>query len=294
MVFAASEHNYVAPFYVQVMFRDSDGYPMGTSTDPDNIVANTTTSALVVDGIIDYTAAVIDNPVVTDFGSQKVASKTYLPAVAYGTPTIKFSRMNETFWAYTKTALVDVTTNTTRSSRGDNVSQTRFPPFMVALAIRVTNADTGMPQWDNICYLNARIRNTVSPGASAVMSSVVNPNPLQFGLELALATRDITGMLLSAMNLDVENDLDAVIRHRSDNPLAYTTWIANGAATTFTLGKLPVSAGATGAAQNFITKNGAVTAVTSVSITTGAVVVAAAGTTGDIWCVAYETQKLGA
>jgi hypothetical protein len=293
MAFSASKYNYIAAFYAQIMFRDSNGYPMGTETDPDNVSADTTTSAYVINGLMDIVPAVPDYPVVTNFGSQQVIAQTRLPATTYGVPTMQFSQMDETFWGYIKSASVDVTTNTTRSMRGDNLGQTVFPAFMLSFAIQVTNSESGEQEWDNIAYLNADVVNTASPGAAQVTGSVTNPNPLQFALDLSLSTRDITGMLLSATNMALANDRDAVIRQRTANPLGYTTYVADGETTTFTLGFLPYSDDATGSAQNNITKNGTQTAVTSVSTETGLVTLAAAGDSGDIWVVSYETQKLG-
>jgi hypothetical protein len=68
-----------------------------------------------------------------------------------------------------------------------------------------------------------------------------------------------------------------------------TTYKAAASATAIQLPYLPVYAGATGAAQNIITKNGATFAVTSVSTTTGGIVIPSA-VAADIYVVVYQTN----
>ena len=285
-----SKYNNIAAVYLQIAFRDRNGYPMGQETDPDNVVAGTTTAAYLVDGLVDLVPASPTFPVVTNQGGQKIISKTYLPATDYGTPTFTLSQRDETLDAYIKKFSVDTTYNTTRVLRGGNVSQLQFPDFVVIFSIKITESATGAELWDNYIYPNAKIINTADAGAAQITGDVTNPNPLTYALQLALASRNADGTLLSAQNMALNNNQDAVLYQRATNPLGLTTYVDDNATGTFILGYRPVNTDATGSAQNNITVNGVQTAVTSVSVTTGVVTQTAPEASGAIVVATTETN----
>lgn len=78
----------------------------------------------------------------------------------------------------------------------------------------------------------------------------------------------------------------------TDKPLAMTTFIADGSATTYTLAYLPAKSTVTGGNTdaNWITKAGAATAPSSISTSTGVVTIASAGTTGDYHNAIYGVK----
>lgn len=290
MALTAAKFNNVYVGYCQVMTRNGSGYPTGVQTDPDNMVVNTTSSALLLDSIIEMTPGNKTNPVVTNQGGQEIRSKTILPAQDFGTPTFSLSERNETLDALLTNSANDSTYNARRMIRGANMNQKTFLPFMVMFSILGTDSTTMASWWDNYCYLNCRIRRTGEGGAGQITGDATNPNPFAYALDLSLGTRDITGTLLSALTVSVDENIDAVSYQRTSYPLGVTTYLANGAATTFTLGYRPLNSDATGAANNNHTLNGTQATVTSASTTTGVVTLTGAGSSSDMHIMTYETE----
>ena len=92
----------------------------------------------------------------------------------------------------------------------------------------------------------------------------------------------------------VTDNKDVAVAIRAAHPICITTYVDDNSTGSFTLGYLPSTSDETGGATNSITSNGTETAVTSVSTSTGVVTQVAAGTAGDIWVVAYETEYASA
>jgi hypothetical protein len=93
--------------------------------------------------------------------------------------------------------------------------------------------------------------------------------------------------LISASNLNLTDDKTDVIKIRSDNPLTITTHVADNAETQFILGYRPTTSDVA-QASNAFSKDGVDFTPTSVSTTTGAVVIPSA-TAAEIYIALYET-----
>lgn len=289
MAQAATEFNNIAAFYLQIAFRNSAGYPVG-QTISGTMSNGATSSAYLVDGLIDLTPGVATNPRVTNQGGQKVISQTPLPANDYGSPTFQLSQRDEQLEAYLSDSLLDVSYNSEWMMRGANVTQEDFPNFTVIFSVQGTDSTTMAQWWDNYLFYNCRIVKTVEAGAGQVTGDVVNPNPFQYSLQLSLSTRHTTGTLLSAMTMGLNNNQDAYGHIRADNPLGLTTYKDDNTTGTFTLGYRPVSAEVTGSAQNNVTEAGTQVASTSISATTGVVVQDGAPAAATMTVVLYETN----
>ncbi len=292
MAQSATEFANIAPHYCQIAFRDSTGYPMGQETDPDNIAVNTTTSAYLVDGLIDLVPGVKTTPRVTNRGGQKIISQTPLPASDYGVPTFQLSQRDEQLEAYLSSSTLDTAYNAQWMLRGQNVTQEDYPNFVVLFGLQGTDSTTLAQWWDNYIFYNCRVLKTTEAGAGLVTGDVENPNPLQYALQLSVASRHVSGTLFSAatMGLALNHNQDAAGYIRSDNPLGLTTFIGNNSATTFILGYRPVNDDASGSAQNNITIDGTQTAFVSVSTTTGVVTKTVAITSAAKAIALYETN----
>lgn len=291
MAFAASKHNNIAPFYLQVAKRDSNGYPVGVAANPDSPTNDTVYGAYVVDGLMDLTPGVPTNPVVTNLGGQKIISRTRMPAQDYGAPSFQLSQRDETFEALVTKSAVDVATNTTRAIRGMNLAQRVWDQFVVMFSILVTNSETGLPQWDHYYYLNAEIAKTADAPATQVTGDATNPNPLAYQLDLSLSLRDITGELISGLATAVQDNTDAGGYFRTNNPVHLVTYVADGTETDFDLPYLPLSSTVTvNASSNHMTINGTVTAAASANTSTGNVGLSGAGSAADKVVLTYETN----
>lgn len=288
MAKSATRRHHIEPDIMQIAFRDSNGYPIGQETDPDNVASNTTTHAYRVDGMIDFAFATTTRPLVTNRASRTLHSQVQATATAYGNPTVNTSHVDEQLEAYRAKTTVDTTTNTAAAISVSNAPQKVFPQFMVMLSQSIFNENTGQSEFLHRAVLNTQIQNTVEAGAVAVTGDVTNPNPTTYVLSTSLAMRDISGYLLSGLSLGITEDIKT--EWRTDNPLGLTTFVGDGIATTTTLGYRPISTDATGAAENNITKNGALLAVTSVNTTTGLVTFSAAPGDGDIVVILYQTN----
>jgi hypothetical protein len=242
----------------------------------------------VVQGLIDLVPGVPVNPVITNFGGQEIISRTNLPATDYGTPTFQLSQRDETLEAFLSKTAIDVATNTTRAIMSRNAAQGDWPQFIVMFSIRVTNSESGLSQWSHYAFLNTEIKKTNDAGGSAQTGDAVNPNPLAYSLTTSLSLRDVTGELLSGLaTLITKDDMTFI---RTNNPLHITTYIKNGSATSFTLPYKPLSSVVTvNASPNHMTINGTITAAGAVDVSTGVVTIAA-GTTGEVTVMTYETN----
>lgn len=289
MALTAGRHDIVKGAVLQIMFRDSNGYPQGQDTSPDVKSTPQTDNAYVVPGLVDFTEGNTVYPAVTNLAAGGIRNTTPVAASDYGTPTFTLSEEDETLNAYLTDSTVDVATNTAGSWRGENVSRTTFPTLMVAMTAQVT-LENSTEYYDTWIYPSCTITRSAGAGAGQVTGDVINPNPLTYQLKLALSTRDITGFLFSATGMALEGNKGARIKHRTLKRVGYTTWTADGIATTFVLGYRPTSTDETGAVENNITNDGVLQAVTSVALATGLVTVLAAGDDGDIFCVEYHTD----
>lgn len=271
---------------IQLAMRTTSGYPMGTVADPDSTANGTTTSAHVISGLRTLTHPEKTVARAFDKGDNKVYGQMYLGVDDYGEGAFEVGATDEVADAMIKKTAVDVTTATDMAITADNASEVDPPPMFIIATTRKQLRD-GSFWYDNQIYQNALIRKPRPANIS--QQGGESPNPLTYNFVPSLSPRMITGHLFSASDLEVLEDEDTFITIRSKYPLAVTTYKALAAATTFTLPFLPVYAGATGAAQNIITKLGITAAATSVSITTGAVVIPSA-TAADIWVVVYQTN----
>lgn len=289
MALTAGKHNVIRAGVLQIMFRDSNGYPQGQDTTPDAKSSPQTDNAYVVEGLVDFNEGNTVYSSVTNLAAEGIRNNTPVAASDYGTPTFTLSEEDETLNSFINASTIDVATNTAGSWRGENVTRTTFPTFMVVMSAQVT-LESSTEYWDHWIFPSCTIIRSAGTGAGQVTGDVTNPNPFAYELKLALATRDVTGYLFSATAMALNGNKDARIKHRTLSRVGYTTWTADGTATTFVLGFRPTSSDATGAVENNVTNDGIAQSVTSIATATGLVTVSAAGDDGDIYVVEYATD----
>ena len=277
-------------FHLQVAKRDSNGYAKGILADPNTVVANTTSSALLVGGLDSFTAPTPTVEFATGRGGQKMLGNMALGVSSFGTPTITLAYFNETLNAFIKGTTADVTSVNGWVMNAANSSQLIFPQLITLVTGKFLNAENLADYYLTWVFHNSQWVQASGPNTS--QAGGTNPNPLTYNLDLSLSTRNVTGVVFSSSSgMSVVDGTDTWTLIRSTWPIAITTWVANGAATSYILGYRPVySTVTTGNVDNSFTINGVATAPTSCSTTTGVVVVAAAGTTGDIHEAMYQTK----
>lgn len=272
---------------IQVAFRDSNGYPMGTLTTPDSPTPDSAYSAHVISGLRSLTHPQKTVAKALDKGDQKVYGQMFLGVDDYGQGTFEVGAEDEVFNAYLNKSVLDTTIASDMVTAAENAGEVDPPPMFLIATTRKQMHGDGSFWYDNHIYNNVLIRN--SQKANISQQGGESPNPLQYEFLPSLSDRIITGHLFADTDMEVNEDEDTCIKIRSRYPLAVTTYVADGTEMTFNLPYLPVYSGATGAAQNIVTKNGAPTAVASIATATGLVTLSAAGNSGDIWVVVYQT-----
>lgn len=273
---------------LQFSRRNSAGYPVGTQADPETITANTTMSAYVIHGLREFVPAKRDVAKAVNRGDGKIIATMYMGVKDYGEGSFELGVEDDTVDALVKRSTLDTTLASDMLVRAGNEGQAEPIPGYLMSTVRVQDIDDGSFWYKTWIYNNAQVIE--DEAAPINQKDGENPSPLKYKFSPSLSNRLVTGHLFSDTDLQVLEDKDTYTIIRSRYPLALTSWKANGSATTFNLPYLPVYSGATGAAQNIITKNGATQSVTSVNTSTGLVTVSAAGSSGDIWVVLYQTN----
>lgn len=288
MALTASRGQGIGAFFMLIAKRNSNGYPVGQVADPETISNATTMQPYLIRSLVNFTPESRPLAVITNKGGQKIISKTVLGADDVGEGTFTLSEYDETFTALIKGSAVDTSTVDGMAMVGSNINQRNFPRFFVMFGTRFTDSVDGSDYWLTDIYPNAQI---YQPDARSISQDTgVNPNPLTYNIIPSQSTKNIDGRNMSSSSgLTVVDASDMTVSIRSRYMLAFTSFKAAAASTTYTLGYRPVYNTATGNADNSITKNGTTFAVSSVNTSTGAVTFTA-DADADFHVCLYQTQ----
>jgi hypothetical protein len=179
---------------------------------------------------------------------------------------------------------IDITTNSELpvwTNRVDGVTATNVGCMITSRAQTLA----GVVKYQNIIFPNATV--TVTLGDLGYQSKQIS----EFNITAASSQVDIGGLALSTYAMAVpDGEMTAYIVN-SDNPLAITSYIADGIETTYILQYKPVSSVvAVNAAPNQQWIETVLTAPTSVATATGIVTLVGAGSASDELVMMYETQ----
>lgn len=197
---------------------------------------------------------------------------------------ITLDSINTTLLAFLGGTAVDTTTNTSWEFFTSYTNAATVPNVGAMVTQRFQNPSTGATQYLNDVYMLTQCLATLgSFGYQAKRSVTLDFTPSK-------ATKDPGGQLLSAYNMSIPDGEAPVMQIISDNPLAMTTYVADGIETDFTTQYKPTSAVVTvNASPNYMWLNGVLTAPTSFATATGLVTIAAAGSAADVIVMLYET-----
>jgi hypothetical protein len=272
-------------FKAFVGFRDSNGYPMGVYTDPDNAPHNAVYTPLLLPGPINVASPAISRLVAFATGGQRLLNKRVLGVQDIGDFQFTLAHYSETFNALISQTTVDETTLTSVATTAPNTGLAEPPQMFIGFILGFDTID-GDHQFLTMIYHNVQIANYIPSGSTA---GGENPNPLTYTVTPSPSARTMSGLLYEDTALAVTDDRDILSCYRFQYGLLPVTYVDDNSAGSFTLPYLPVDDDETGAAVNSITKQGAITAVTSVATATGLVTLVAAGTDFDRWVVLYPT-----
>jgi hypothetical protein len=276
-------------YYVQIARRDSDGYPMGVLSTPDSPVNGSVYSAYLMRNIRNFTQPQPSVEYVIDQGGQKIRAKKFLGITDFGEATIEFSERDDVFHSLiTGTSVVtDYPANWRQTARNINIET---PPswFMIgSVQSQQINDITGVieDKWFHHIFLNVQF---FAQEAGASQSGGNTPNPLVYNMVVNRAFRGITGKTLEDAGFNVVGNSDTYTTIESDHPIALDTYIEAGSPDgTFTAKYLPLTNATSG--DKGLTKEGTQVAISSASITTGAIA-ASAGSAGDRFVYIQEAD----
>jgi hypothetical protein len=277
-------------YYLQVMFRDDEGYPMGQDTSPDTVSNDSTTHAYLIQSPVTFTHPQPTFELVTDRGGQKIRAQADLGVSDFGEGSFELSEWNDVLHAYITGGTVDAASVTGWRQSAYNVNKVVKPRFKLIVSMKTleVNETTQVvsDKWIHYCYNNVQIRPALANGSQ---NGGVNPNTLSYTFVPTNDTRHITGELLSGMAMTVEENKDLVIMMVTSNPISVTTYIEHGTpAGAFVAGYRPLTTHAT-TTDKFATTEGTSVSVTACNVTTGAVTVTA-GSAGNRHVFVYETN----
>jgi hypothetical protein len=273
--------------FAQVWRVDNDGYAQGQLTTPDSPGTDVTTHAYLMRDVKTAGFALPQNVKVDFTGGDK-----YLGSFMFGIASIDAFDLAAAYLDANVTALVsdssvDQTTNTLWSVFGMNEMNPTLPQCGVMLQANFQSKEpgtSGLNYWLNLILPICQI---APKWPSLAFQSEA---PSSYTIQPSVATKWPNGDSFDS-NQGFEGNETVAFGIVTDNPLAITTYNADGIETTFTAGYRPISTTVTvNATQNHLAVNGTPTALSSIVTSTGVATLAAAGSSADRDVLMYETR----
>lgn len=250
-----------------------------------SLAANGTSHAYVIESIRDFTPSGGELTTVIFEGGDKRLG------------TMQFGDTGKTGFTFTLediqnsliTALHGTAVDTTSNSEFEQFSTYASAASAVAVGVGVITTlqdrDSGAKKF----------RTTIFPSCSIVFSSAFGgyqaKNTIQANVTVSKASYHPLGTALSAMSMSLPDNQADAIEMITDNRLAASVYRSNGTDTTFTAAYRPTASTVTlNATPNWFARNGTDQALTSFDTTTAVATMAAAGTSGDVNVLFYETN----
>lgn len=267
------------------IFTSSGNIPYMGGTAGTALAVNETTHAYVVESIRDFTPSGGELTTVVFEGGDKRLG------------TMQFGDTGKTGFTFTLediqnsliTALHGTAVDTTSNSEFEQFSTYASAASAVAVGVGVITTlkdrDSGAKKF----------RTTIFPSCSIVFSSQYGgfqgKNTIQASVSVSPSSYHPLGTALSAMSMSLPDNQCDAFEMITDNRLHMTAFRSNAAATTFVTGYRPLSTTVTlNASPNWFARNGTDQALDSIVTTTGVATMAAAGTSGDMNVLIYETN----
>jgi hypothetical protein len=280
-----------SPKYFQMAFVDSAGYPWGIQTSPDSVTNGTTTSPLMLDNPMQMQEPEATRDTIVEYGGSQVRIQDIVGVSDYGTGSFQLSSRSNFFESYFKATSIDSTLVSGWKLQGDNSNQIITPRMLLAWTMVNAEKDSSVtpPTITNKYITKIYFAQVYKTAWAVQQGGGTNPNPFPYSFVVSPAFRIFTGDLFSSTTMSVVGDNDTGITIESSYPISFTSYKEAGTpAGTFILGWRPITTQAT-TSDKRLTKNGASASITTLSTTTG-VATFTAGTAGDKFVLAYETN----
>jgi hypothetical protein len=273
-------------YFMQIAFRNSDGLPMGSESAPDAVASGVTSHAYKVKGYISVEAPAITRSFATRKAGQKILGTKQLGLASIAPFNIVLSDLDELFFAYISGGVVDSTTASGNTIIASNVNKVVKPQFVAIFTMGFQN-DEGTDEYLNYFYPNVTFGDAI-PGGNDGDGD--NPNAQTYSCAPTQSPNTGFGFTFAETALAVVDNSDLFVCVRAPKPLGLTTYVDDGAATSFVTGYLPTSSVVDGS-TNMIAIDGVDgnAQIAALSVTTGATT-HTAQTEDDIWNLAYYTD----
>lgn len=265
---------------------NGSGYNTG-QLDPDNVGAGPTVSpAYFIKGPTKLTTAKVTHSSIEWRGGGVPEGKKQAGVDTINAATLECTRWDNTLDTLINGGSVDTTSLTNAEiSAPNNMNPTPNVLGFVGIS-KIDIPGTSTVKYIHFVYPNVTVTKA-TPDMQQVEGNQKNPNNVSLVIQPSLAAKFLVGKAFSTNqgwygNTEFEHTLIYTAPYMMD------CWIADGLATTFTLSAIPSSSLVTsGHTTNWVTKNGAEVAPTSINTTNGLVTVSSAGSASDIWDLWY-------
>lgn len=272
--------------YVQIALVGTDGRTYGTAGP--SLAVDGTSNAYLIREPLSAEIPVPDRTTIDFTGGDRWLGAYQYGITSLGSFNMSIASVDATLIALVTGASVDQVTNSSWTVYSENVLKDRLPQVCVMITFRLQGRETGFDGGDFfITYIIPRA--WVAPKGVSGAPNFQSKGTYSFQVTPTAGDKFPHGIPFGA-NQGWQDNKAPVFAVISNNPLGLTTYIANGVATTYTLGYKPVSSGVTAAASpNQHALNGVAASLTSLSTTTALATLTAAGSSADYHGTLYET-----
>lgn len=267
------------------IFTSASNVPYMGGSAGTSLTAGDTSHAYVVDSIRDFTPQGGELTTLTfEGGDRRFGTMQFGDTGKTGFTFVLEDIQNALITALNGTA-VDTTSNSEFEQFSTYASAASSVAVGIGIITTLKDRDTG----------TKKFRTTIFPSCSIVFGSQFGgyqgKNTIQANVTVTPSSFHPLGTSLSAMSMSLPDNITDAIELITDNRLAATVYRSNGSDTTFTAAYRPLSSTITNnATPNWFARNGTDQALSSFSTSTAVATMAAAGTSGDVNVLIYETN----
>jgi len=273
--------------FAQVWRNDLNGYAMGQLDDPNVPGTDVTTHALLLHDFISADIPSPERATASFRGGDRWRGSVFFGIGEYPAFPLTVQDLNAVFQSLCTGAKADQTTNAKWTVGAPDYNRVLLPSMGLMLAQRFTARDAGIagrPRWLNMIFPEVTI------GVTLPSAMFQGQQELTCQVAPVMVDKWPNGDAFDA-ETNLYESQTPVFYIVTDYPLAITTYVADGIETTFTTAYLPKYENVTvNDTNNHFAIAGVPTALTSIVAATGVATMAAAGDSGDIGVLMYETE----
>ena len=284
-----------SPLYVQLAFRNSNGYPMGQLTTPDSPTPGTAGivyAPYLMKNIVSFEGFSPTRAVAVDLGGSKIRAQADVGVESFGSGTLTLSERDDVFESFITASSVDSSTVSGWRDSGSNVNNIIAPAFFLIITTKAdvidesTTPPTITKQYVHFIFPNCQI--TKANSGSAAQGGGTNPNPLAYTILPSPAYRALNGLPFSSTTMALADNSDVSYVSQTPQPIMVATYVEGSSPDgAFIMPYRPLSTQAD-TTDKKLTLEGVAVSFTTVNATTGAVT-ATAGTANQIFVAIAET-----